>query len=225
MKQEQYKYLTVLICLFMTFMLAALFMFDREVVVYGLRFTGTVLLLPVAFLIGDIVAEVYGYRIAKQLIFINLLCMPLFALLAELINILPSSNSWEFNVAYSTVICSMFLVSLFLSVGIAMGVFINSYLLVRWKILLKGNYFWIRSITSTAIGLFISTVIGFIKFMFILPQWEAVEFIAISFCYKLVCMALLSWPVALICAKLKFQKILQQKYILILILLNHNLMI
>ena len=48
--------------------------------------------------------------------------------------------------------------------------FINIYIISKWKILLRGKYYWLRSLGSSGVGVFVYAFIAsFISFVGILP--------------------------------------------------------
>lgn len=203
MRQSHYHYLVMLICLFMTVILVSLFLFDRTVTIVGHETTGTSLTIPLAFMIADIIAEVYGYAIARQLIWINLICMPLFALLATVINWLPGPISWHFNANYTVVIHAMFIVSIFISIGIAAGSFVNSYMLLKFGAWIHGRYFWLRSIMATVSGGIVAIIIGYLKLLGNVPSHIWLDFVITTLVYGIICTVIFSIPIAAIARLLK----------------------
>lgn len=61
---------------------------------------------------------------------------------------------------YSFVLGHLLLISSGSFIGALTGMFINIYLVSKWKILLQGKHFWMRSLGATTIGEFIYTVVA-----------------------------------------------------------------
>lgn len=86
------------------------------------------------------------------------------------------------------------------ALGIFCSVFINAYLLSRWKILVRGKYFWMRSLLSSSIAVLIFTFIGYTYRLFHLPLSQSLNFIITAYVIKLILEVIIS-PVCLFCTK------------------------
>jgi len=141
-----------------------------------------VVLFPFSYIFGDILTEVYGYRQARQVIWLGFLCNLIFVVFAWVGQVLPPAPLWENQAAYETILGytpRLFAASV---VGYLAGEFCNSFVLARMKLLTKGRWLWTRTIGSTIIGEGIDTAIfipgahfGFPFFspMIILYHWAA----------------------------------------------------
>jgi queuosine precursor transporter len=111
-----------------------------------------VILFPISYIFGDILTEVYGYRIARRVIWLGFGCNLIFVFFAWIAQILPPASFWTWQSEYETILghTPRILASSFL--GYLVGEFSNSFILSRMKILTKGKWLWSRTITSTIIG-------------------------------------------------------------------------
>lgn len=114
---------------------------------------------PVSYILGDILTEVYGFRRARLVIWLGFLCNLIFVAFAWLGQILPAASFWKWQEAYETILgfTPRLLAASF--VGYLVGEFTNSFILAKVKILTKGRYLWIRTISSTIVGEGLDTVI------------------------------------------------------------------
>jgi uncharacterized integral membrane protein (TIGR00697 family) len=111
-----------------------------------------ILVFPLAYIINDIIAEVWGYRKARLIIWsgfaMNLLAILLFMLAVHL----PAAPFWKNQGAFSSVLGSTpRIVAASLSAYLV-GSFLNAYVLSRMKIISKGRNFGCRAIVSTLAG-------------------------------------------------------------------------
>lgn len=74
---------------------------------------------------------------------------------------LPSPEYWHYDLAYHTVFDPLLRGGAVLFIAILVGRFINIYALTKLKILVRGKFFWIRSVLSTSVGGFITLTILF----------------------------------------------------------------
>jgi queuosine precursor transporter len=120
---------------------------------------------PLTYCIGDIVTEVYGFNMAKALIWYSLLLQLIFGVLTTAAIHLPSPIFWQNSSAYFTVFGSILRFILAGTVANFVSSVLNIYVVSKLKIPFEGKLFWLRSILSTILGGFIMVAIimaGFI---------------------------------------------------------------
>jgi uncharacterized integral membrane protein (TIGR00697 family) len=117
---------------------------------------GGIFFLPLVLLIEDIVAEIYGYKISRALLWYILMSSLIFSICTVLVVKLPSPEYWHFDSAYHTVFDPLLRGGFSLFIAVLVGRFINIYALTKTKILVRGKYFWIRSVVSTSVGGFVA---------------------------------------------------------------------
>jgi uncharacterized integral membrane protein (TIGR00697 family) len=113
---------------------------------------GSTIVFPLAFLLSGIIAEIYGYHTSKKLIWIIIICGYIFALLIELVLKLTSPESWNKAASYQDIFGDILRFSTAGSLGIILGLFTNSYIISKTKILIHGKHFWLRSMGAVAMG-------------------------------------------------------------------------
>ena len=153
---------------------------------------------PLSYIFGDVLTEVYGYRLARRVIWLGFLCNLIFVFFVWLGQVLPAASFWEGQEAYQRILgyTPRLLAASFL--GYLVGEFANSFILARMKIMTQGRWLWSRTIGSTIIGqgfdtsIFITVAfIGTASFVpiMILYHWLAktlIEALATPLTYALV---------------------------------------
>ena len=111
-----------------------------------------VVLFPLSYIVGDILTEVYGYRLARRVIWLGFMGNLIFVIIAWVGRILPPAPLWEAQEAYETILgyTPRLLVASFF--GYLSGEFANSFVLAKMKILTRGRQLWSRTISSTIVG-------------------------------------------------------------------------
>ena len=118
-----------------------------------------VILFPLTYIIGDVFTEVYGFRKARNIIWLGFGCS-FFAVMIYLITIaLPHPGYWEGQEAYATVMGTTPRVAVASFAGYLFGEFSNSIILSRLKVATKGRNLWMRTILSTVVGEGLDSVI------------------------------------------------------------------
>jgi hypothetical protein len=121
---------------------------------------------PVSYIFGDVLTEVYGYRVARRVIWLGFACNLVFVFFAWVGQKLPPASFWENQAAYQSILgyAPRLLAASFS--GYLVGEFANSFVLSWMKIMTRGRWLWSRTIGSTIIGEGLDTAI-FITLAFI----------------------------------------------------------
>lgn len=202
--KAQYKYLTLIAMIYITIMLSGNVLTYKLVDIHGITLLAGSFLTPTWFIMGDIITEVYGYRVYRLIIWQILTCSALFTFLSLLLVSLPPPPDWIYQPHFDYIIKKLPRVLISSSSGIFIGFFFNSYLLSKWKILTRGKYFGVRSICSSAMGEFLFTVTTMMTTMFeYVSSEELLELMLASFILKLIITTVFSFPSVLIARYLK----------------------
>ena len=129
-----------------------------------------VIIFPVSYILGDVLTEVYGYRRARQVIWLGFACNLLAVLAIALAQALPPAGFWDGQAAFERILgyAPRLLLASFLAYLV--GEFANAYVLARMKILTRGRWLWTRTIGSTLVGQWLdSAVFITVAFAGVLP--------------------------------------------------------
>lgn len=107
---------------------------------------------PIAYIVGDVLTEVYGYAAARRVIWLGFICNALAVGVFQLAGVAPAEGSWDGGVAYSRIFDSTPRLLLASFCAYLIGEFTNSYILARLKLLTSGRWLWTRTIGSTLVG-------------------------------------------------------------------------
>ena len=141
-----------------------------------------VILFPFSYIFGDVLTEVYGFKSARKVIWLGFGCNIIFVIFAYFAQLLPPAVGWENQQAYETIIGNTPRIIAASFIGYIVGEFINSFILARMKILTKGRWLWVRTISSTIVGEGIDTALfltiaylgmPFFAPIYILYHWTA----------------------------------------------------
>lgn len=199
MKSISYKYLMPIVMLYITVDLASLVYSYKEIHISFIIGMASSIIFPLTYIIGDVVTEVYGYRIAKSMIWYGIMCDFVFATLTYLVSLTPSPSSSQHD-AYYTVLSPLLRAITAQTIGICIGAYTNIHLMSRWKTLLNGKHFWLRSIGSSIIGEGLALIISvLIALGGILPTEKILFIILYAYIYKMI-FAVLIAPVGQVAA-------------------------
>ncbi len=111
-----------------------------------------IIIFPISYIIGDILTEVYGYRLARRVIWLGFLCNLIAVLAIWLGQKLPPASEWGGQPAYESILgyAPQALFASFLAYLV--GEFSNSFVLAKMKIKTRGRWLWMRTIGSTVVA-------------------------------------------------------------------------
>lgn len=170
-KSFSFKYLDIIASFFVVILVVSNIASSAKIVDIGfsffsvpLVFDGGTILFPFAYVLGDILTEVYGFRAARKVILTGFFALALSALVFFVLGILPPESYWEIetgSAAYNAIlggISSGGIVLASLCAYLA-GELSNAAILSKLKIKTKGRFLWVRTIGSTLAGELLDTFI------------------------------------------------------------------
>ena len=148
---------------------------------------GGFFLFPLAYILGDVLGEVYGFKATRRAIYLGFAIAALGGLAFWLTMILPAADFYPNQAAFETVVQAFLQVLLASLAGYLVGQTLNAFVLVRIKEFTKEKHLWARLVGSTIVGEFADTLVfcliaaGAIG---ITGVGDLVTYVAIGFVYK-----------------------------------------
>lgn len=155
-----YKYYDLIMAAFVAVLLCSNLIGVHKVSSINLPFYGEyiygagVLFFPISYLFGDILTEVYGYARSRKVIWAGFGALIFASLMSFVVTALPSAATMEpekqraiemiFGQVPRIVIASL--------TAFWLGEFVNSFVLAKIKLLMKGRLLFVRTIASTIFG-------------------------------------------------------------------------
>lgn len=190
-----YKYLIFLIMLYITVKLTTVLLIYKIITIGSFSASASTLIMPLWFFIGDVITEVYGYKVARHVIWMAIICQFIFAFTCAIFINFHAPSNWPNQEAYNQVLGNLPRVAFASFLAIISGAFINAYAISKWKILLHGQYFWLRSLGASAIGELIFTLIAYLtEFLGVTSLSNIIHLMIISYVIKLILNPILVVP-------------------------------
>lgn len=146
---------------------------------------GGAFLFPLAYVIGDVLSEVYGLKAAKRAIVLGFAMSVLSAVTFFLVQISPPAEGYENQAAFEAVLGFVPRIVLASVLGYLVGQLLNAYVLVRIKERTKERYLWARLIGSTVVGELADTVVFCtVAFYGVITGAEFATYVVIGYLYK-----------------------------------------
>lgn len=185
--RSPFKFLNFLYMVYIAIFLSSIVMVYKEFKISNILLSDATVFFPITFLIGDIVAEVYGYKIARRLIWLSLMSELIFSIILTVLIYSPYPDTWHLEKYYLNTEGRLLRVFVSNILATFVGDMLNIYALSKWKVLLKGRVFWLRSLGSTAIGeatyTLIASSLGFIG---LVPMGNVVTIVISTYIIKVL---------------------------------------
>jgi uncharacterized integral membrane protein (TIGR00697 family) len=152
--------------MFITTLISANITAVKLVGILGLVVPAGVVVFPVSYICGDVLTEVYGYRVARRVIWLGFLCNLLAVLAIVIGGLLPPAPVFEAQEAYQRILGYTPRLLLASFAAYLAGEFANAFVLAKMKIATNGRFLWSRTIGSTLIGEGLDSLI-FVVFAFV----------------------------------------------------------
>lgn len=165
-KENVSKFFLILVCIYITLLLASNIVAGRLISVLGIQLVSSVIAFPLTYILSDIFTEVYGFERNKKIVWLSFSCNLLMVIVFVIVLNLPYPDSFQDVEAYNTVLGTTPRILIASLLGFLIGNFSNSIIMSRLKVLTKGKYLALRTITSTIVGEAVDTLI-FITITFI----------------------------------------------------------
>ena len=134
-------------------------------------FGAGILFFPIAYIIDDVMTEVYGFARARRAIWAGFAALLFMAVMEWTVVHLPVAEGWTGQAAYERVFGSGWRIILASMTAFFVGDFLNSVVLARMKIWTQGKYLWTRTIGSTVIGEGADSLIFYPLAFYGMPDW------------------------------------------------------
>ncbi|MFA7323766.1 MAG: queuosine precursor transporter [Candidatus Nanopelagicales bacterium] len=157
-----------------------------KLIVFGpLIVDGGAFLFPLAYVIGDVLSEVYGWRAARRAIVLGFSMAILAAVTFWVVQLSPSADGYENQAAFEAVLGFVPRIVLASVCGYLVGQLLNSYVLVKIKERTKERHLWARLIGSTVVGEFADTLVFCtIAFYGVITGAEFANYVIVGYVYK-----------------------------------------
>ena len=176
---QGYKYLAFLSMFYICIMLFNAILTNRYIGTESIFVLGGTFTSPFVFLIDNIIAEIYGFKITRSVIFCGIAAQTLFVLLCQLVLNSPHPMFFHNNQIYDQILgWSLLRIHISGCVAYLLAILFNTKILTQWKVLLKGRKFWLRSLGSCTVSELL--------YSFIAILLMEIQSIPISYVFKVV---------------------------------------
>ena len=124
----------------------------KVVQVGGITATAGLIVFPISYIINDCIAEVWGFKKARLIIWSGFASNFLVIAFAQLAVLLPAAPFWEGEEGFNFVFGMAPRIAVASLIAFLAGSFLNAYVMSKMKIASQGRNFSARAILSTVVG-------------------------------------------------------------------------
>ena len=153
---------------------------------------------PFAYMLGDVLTELWGFRTAKRVIWMTFFCNILLVVCTQVGVWLPSPDHLADTAsAYNHIFTYVPRIVVASLIGFLLGELSNAWLMERIKLWTRGHRLWVRTIGSSAIAYLFDTVpFVLIAFWGIVTIHELLLMLAFQYLSKLLIESIFGTPMA-----------------------------
>ena len=139
------------------------------------------LVFPISYINNDCIAEVWGFRKARLIIWLGFAVNFAMVALFQLAVALPAAPFWEGDAAFRFIFGLAPRIAAASLAAFLLGSFLNAYVMSRMKIASRGKHFSARAVLSTLAGESADSLIFFpLAFGGLVPAQELIKMMAIQ---------------------------------------------
>ncbi len=197
--------LIVVIALFVTSYLVSNIMAVKVIGLFNIfYFDAGTITFPFAYMLGDVLTEIWGYRTARKAIFLTFFCNVMMVICTQIGVWLPSPDYLDATAAaYDMIFSYVPRIVIASLTGFLLGELSNAWLMDKIKKKTKGKRLWVRTIGSSVIAYFFDTVpFVLIAFAGLLTVRDILLMIVLQYFMKLGIEAVFGTPMAYATIKL-----------------------
>jgi uncharacterized integral membrane protein (TIGR00697 family) len=153
---------------------------------------------PLAYMLGDVLTEIWGYKTAKKTIILAFMCNLLVVACTQIGVCLPSPDYLDsISSAYNTVYSYVPRIVIASLTGFLLGELSNAWIMEKIKQKMNGRHLWVRTIGSSLIGYVFDTVpFVLIAFLGVLNARDMILMVVSQYLMKIGIEAFFGTPLA-----------------------------
>ena len=162
--------------------LVAANLLETKVIKLGpLAITAGMIVFPLSYIINDCIAEVWGFKKARLIIWMGFLMNFMVVGLGQIAVMIPAAPFWEGEDSFNFVFGMAPRIAGASLVAFLAGSFLNAYVMSWMKVRSKGKHFSFRAVVSTLAGESADSLIFFpIAFAGLMPAGELLKMMAVQ---------------------------------------------
>ena len=198
-RMSSHTALMVVTALFVSLYLVSNVMAVKVISIFGLfYFDAGTITFPFAYMLGDVLTEMWGFKTAKKVIWMTFFCNIIMVICTQIGVWLPSPDYLDETAqAYNHIFTYVPRIVIASLTGFLLGELSNAWLMEKIKEKTKGKKLWVRTIGSSAVAYwFDSLPFVLIAFLGVVTTHDLLMMILFQYAAKLIIEAVFGTPMA-----------------------------
>ena len=198
-RERAQSLLIVVVALFVTLYLVSNIMAVKVIGLFNLfYFDAGTITFPFAYMLGDVLTEIWGYRTARKVILMTFVCNVILVLCTQIGVWLPSVDYLDPTAsAYDHIFTYVPRIVIGSLAGFLCGELSNAWLMERIKKWTKGRRLWVRTIGSSMVAYIFDTVpFVLVAFLGVVSTHDLIYMLVFQYVSKLLIEAFFGTPMA-----------------------------
>lgn len=197
MNEKIFNKFTIVTTLFVMLLIISNLLATKMIMVLGFVLPVAVIVYPFCFMVGDVLTEVWGFKIAKKVIWLGFFMNLLLIIFTNIAIPLTYPEFWKGQEHFQFIFGAIPRIVLASFIGYLVGELSNSWLLELIKKITNGKWLFIRTIGSSMVGQIFDTVLFItIAFYGTMPNEVLITMVIAQYIFKVLCEALAGTPLA-----------------------------
>ncbi|MCP4158865.1 MAG: queuosine precursor transporter [Deltaproteobacteria bacterium] len=154
-----YRYFHIIAMLFIAALLIGNTIAVKVITFAGFTIPAGILCFPIAYIVNDVLTEVYGFKKAKSVIWFGFILLAFMTLMYYLATIIEPASFWEHQKSFETIFSFVPRIALGSLIAFLIGSLLNSWVMAIMKEKMGGRKLWMRTIGSTIVGEGVDSII------------------------------------------------------------------
>jgi uncharacterized integral membrane protein (TIGR00697 family) len=159
---QNYKFLNQIVICNVFFAIVCIPTAGKLIDVLGIPLSISIYYFPFVYIFADVLTEVYGYAVARRVLWYCLIAQILMIAIFEFVIYYPPSAVMTNNQSYVDVLSTAPRLVLFGALAMFGGDIANNYVLAKMKVWTNGRYMPARFVTSTVCGQTVNTAVFYV---------------------------------------------------------------
>ena len=186
-ENRQFKYFPILAMLYGCCLIASNIASEKLIIFFGTTLTGGTIPYTITYVIGDIIAEVYGFKRIRILIWGSIICNLVVVLFIQIALYSTPSPLYHYQTEYSLILGAAPRIIISSMISYFISEFLNSYAISKLKISYSGTKLWLRIIIASLIGMTVDNFLFLsLAYYHVMPLSEMIGFSSRSYIISLV---------------------------------------
>lgn len=157
----------------------------KPISIFGIPTTVGLLIIPISYIVGDTVTEVYGLKAVRRMLFATFMAYAFFVGLLYIACVIPAAEAWEGEEHFQFIFSMSPGIAFYSILAFICGNMTNAWIMARMKERYCRYGFRARAILSTVFGELVDSVVFFVPvFWGMLPPQEIVQMCVVAVVMK-----------------------------------------